>query len=275
MESINAKEEIAKQRRYKVFKSNEIIKRAKQDFSLNELKVLSFALSMIRRGDSADKIYSFKIADYRKLLGLSKDAKVNRNIKASLKRLRDKSFWIKKDNGEETTASWFNKVWIDEKRGYAKVKFDEDIQGYIMGIYDDFSAWSLLYELPMASKYSIIMYELAQAYSFQGGHTFEIQDLKEKLGATNYTQYKDFRRRVLEVSEKEINAFTNIKISFKPIPKGNTFVKVRMIVEKRNEADIDISEYIADNILDGQITLEDGIKEREQVEKIRKAMAGK
>ena len=260
-------EQLAIQRRYKVFKSNEIIKASKSDFTLKELKVLSFLISMIKRGDSIDKIYEFNISDYWKIAGITKSGKNNKDIKACLQVLRDKSFWIADGNNKEYTVSWLSKVWIDNEKNKAQVRFDEDIQRYIMGVYDDFSAWSLLYELPMASKYSIILYELAKSYALQGKHKFTLDELKYKLGATNYTSYKDFRRRALDVAKKEINNFTDIHIEYEPDYKGRKVVAIEIIITKRDARGIWRSDYYAEHLLDGQMTLEEIAKEREMLER--------
>ena len=43
----------------------------------------------------------------------------------------------------------------------------------------------------------------------------------------SYTRFPDFRRKVLEIAEREINELTDITISYETITKGRKVVKIK------------------------------------------------
>ena len=77
------------------------------------------------------------------------------------------------------------------------------------------------------------------------------------LSATNYVNFKDFRKYVLEVATKEINLYTDIEISWQPIKNGKKVVQIYFDIKQRDtwaryEASIAASEQI-----EGQISIFD------------------
>ena len=48
------------------------------------------------------------------------------------------------------------------------------------------------------------------------------------------SRYPDFRRYVLEISQEEINALSDIKFFFEPITKGRKTVKIKFIIRQKD-----------------------------------------
>lgn len=229
--------EIVQRQSYKVVKANEIIQRARYDLNITELKMLAYLISMIKPNDKAMMEYTFSIQDYCKICGI--DYKNGGNygaIKSSLKGLRDKSFWIKRPDGSEETVGWLGKAIISRGSGKITIQFDETLQKYITELYSNYTQYELFCTLPMSSAYSFRVYELLKSYQHKNKvytHTFNIDDLKVQLAAP-YQNFKDFRRKVLEVATKEINEFTDLEISWEPLTLGRKVVEVRFEVRVRN-----------------------------------------
>lgn len=227
--------EISKKRSYKIIKSNDIIQKARYDLNLRELKIMSYIFSMIKPTDEINQEYTFSIIDYCKVCGIDWDNGKNyQEIKRALKELRDKSFWVTLPSGEETTAGWLAKVTISPKSGRVKIKLDEDIQKYVIGTFDSYTQYELLSTLPMQSQYSFRIYELLKSYAYQKKHRFVIEDLKKQLAADHYTNFKDFRRKVLEISVREINEYTDLEVSWDPETKGRKVIAVVFTIKQRD-----------------------------------------
>ena len=179
------------------------------------------------------------------------------NIKKNLKSLRDKSFWLIDEKGNEVLVGWLSKARINKGSGKITVRLDDDIQKYVIGLFDNYTQYELLSTLPMKSNYSFRIYELLKSYAFTKHHTFDIDELKTMLSATNYVNFKDFRKYVLEVATNEINLYTDIEISWQPIKNGKKVVQVYFNIKQRDtwaryEASIAASEQI-----EGQISIFD------------------
>lgn len=249
---------ISTQREYKVVKANEIVQKARYDLSITELKAFAFILSKIKPNDKENQEYSFSVKEYCQVCGI--DYKNGGNyvyIKSTLKGLRDKSFWLLDESGKESTVGWLGKVRLDKGSGKITVKLDEDIQKYVIGLFDNYTQYSLLSTLPMKSSYSFRIYELLKSYAFTKSHTFDIDDLKSKLGATNYVNFKDFRKKVIEVAVKEINEYTDIEVSWQPITKGKKVVEVQFHIIQRDSWGQIEAQYRATDQLEGQISIFD------------------
>lgn len=254
----DTKLEISKQRSYSVVKSNEIIQKARYDLTISELKTLAYIFSKIKPNDKEIQDYTFSVKEYCQVCGIDyKNGNNYINIKKNLKSLRDKSFWLIDEKGNEVLVGWLSKARINKGSGKVTVRLDDDIQKYVIGLFDNYTQYELLSTLPMKSNYSFRIYELLKSYAFTKHHTFDIDELKTMLSATNYVNFKDFRKYVLDVATKEINLYTDIEISWQPIKNGKKVVQVYFNIKQRDtwaryEASIAASEQI-----EGQISIFD------------------
>lgn len=249
---------IAIEREYKVVKANEIVQRARYDLNITELKALSYIFSKIKPTDTELQEYTFSIKEYCQVCGIDyKNGGNYEYIKSTLKGMRDKSFWIQDENGTETTVGWLGKVKINKGSGKVKIKLDEDMHKYVIGLVDNYTQYGLLSTLPMKSAYSFRIYELLQSYAFTKQHTFDIDELKRLLAAENYINFKDFRKKVIEIAVKEINLYTDLEVSWEPIKMGKKVVQVKFYIKQRDTWGRYYASSRASNQIEGQISLLD------------------
>lgn len=236
MKEYSAELEILKQRDYKIVKANEIIQRARIDLSILELKTFAYILSKVKPTDVQGQKYTFSIQEYCKVCDIDdKNGKNYENIKKAIKSLRDKSFWLVDEDGKETTVGWLSKAQIDKRSGKVSVKLDEDIQKYIIGWFERYTQYSLCQVLPMQSQYSFLLFELLKSYANLKQFTFNLDDLKSRVGATHYKDYRDFKKRVLDIATREINLYTDLEISWEPIRKGRKIIEIKFYIAERDK----------------------------------------
>ena len=227
--------DIIQARDYKVVKGNEIIQKARYSLGLAEIKAFLFIISKIKPTDQVFCEYTFSINEYCRVLGIeTNNGKNIQTVKKSLKSLVDKSFFLTLENGTETSISWLNKIWIDKGKGTIRVRLDDDLQKYVTGLYTNYTQYELLCTLPMKSSYSIRIYELLKSYSFTKRHTFKIDELKRALGCEHYERFPDFKRRVIEIAVKEINTFTDLEVSWRPITEGRKVIEIEFYINTRD-----------------------------------------
>lgn len=238
--------EIATKREYLVVKGNELIQQNRFELSLTEQKTVAFICSMIKPIDIKDSIqgvpfqleYEFNIRDYCRVCGISYDSGKNyAEVKATLKHLRDRSMWLAMPDGSESLVGWLAKVNTNKKSGIAKIKIDEDLVPYLFDLGQKFTQYQLYNILAMKSAFSVRIYELMKSYAFQKSKTFELDELKHLLmvdDVKSYDRFPDFRRKVLEKAQEEINELTDINISFEPVTKGRKVIKVKFRIEQKD-----------------------------------------
>lgn len=237
--------EVSIKREYLVVKGNELIQQNRFELSLPEQKTVAFICSMIKPVNILDKAngvpfqleYEFNIRDYCKVCGIDYDNGKNyADIKATLKRLSDRSMWLDDGNGE-VLVRWLAKVRTNKRSGKALIELDRDLVPFLFDLGQRFTQYQLYNILAMRSAFSVRIYELAKSYAFQKSKTFDISELKHLLmldDIKSYNRFPDFRRKVLEKAQEEINALTDISVYFEPITKGRKVVKLKLRIEQKN-----------------------------------------
>ena len=233
--------EIEKSKGYLVVKSNDLIQRNRFELSLPEQKTVAYICSMIQPMQPEESgfqlEYEFKIREYCKICGIDYDNGKNyQDVKATLKKLRDKSMWLTLPDGSETTVGWLAKATTNKKSGIAHIKLDEDMVPYLFDLKQKFTQYQLYNVLGMKSAFSVRIYELMKSYSFRHTIIFERNELKELLmveHVKSYVNYKDFRVKVLEKAQTEINELTDINIEFEPIKTGRKVTSIKFIIEEK------------------------------------------
>lgn len=236
------KEEIKEKREYWVVKGNELIQKNRFELSLTEQKTVAFICSMIKKSNtiSYQLEYEFNIRDYCKVCGIDYAGGKNyKNIKATLKHLSDRSMWL--DDGEsETLMRWLSYVKINKNSEKVFIEIDRTIAPFLFELKEKFTQYQLFNILSMKSAFSVRIYELLKSYAYLKSKVFDIDDLKRLLGVENvksYVNFKDFRRYVLEIAEREINELTDINISYETIKKGKKVIKINFFIELKSPLD--------------------------------------
>ena len=223
-----------------VAKSNELITRSIYSFNAEELQIVDYATSKIGPNDTADTWYNFTVTDYCRANGITMDGgRVYNMLKDTMKRLRDKSWYIKTDKGKYTTISWFNKVTVNEDSGLIEYRFDEDVHPYLFYLTKNYSTYRVGEVLCFKSKYSIALYQelLSCIYKYGLNEKIEkvvmitVEQLKEKLDAKNYGRYQDFKRRVLQTAIEEINLYSEqMKVAYEETKIGRKVTAISFLI---------------------------------------------
>lgn len=248
--------ELREERSYNIIKANEIIQKARFDLTMPELKILSYIFSKIRPTDKEFCQYTFSINDYCRVLGIeTNNGKNITDVKKNVKGLRDKSFWLTQEDGSEVLIGWLYKAEISRGSGKIKVTLDGDLQRYVCGLFKNYTQYSLLAVLPMKSGYSIRIFELLKSHAFKGGCTLNIDDMKRQLGCEHYVNFKDFRRKVIEVAVKEINLYTDIEVTWAPVKTGKKVSEIAFNITQRDAWGTVIASERARKQIDGQMEM--------------------
>lgn len=236
---------ILTKREYLVVKGNELVQKNRFELSLPAQKTVAFICSMIKPIEAVDRAkgvpyqleYEFNIREYCKVCGIDYDNGKNyADVKATLKNLRDRSIWVTMADGSETTVSWLDRATTNKKSGIVKVRIDDRLAPYLFDLGQKFTQYQLYNILAMKSAFSVRIYELMKSYAYQRSKTFELDELKHLLmvdDIKSYNRFPDFRRKVLEVAQGEINELTDINIYFEPITKGRKVVKIKFHIQQK------------------------------------------
>jgi len=230
------KSNLSDMRNYKVVKANELIQKSRYNLQIQEQKIILYLISKLKPENIEIKEQLFEIKEFCKICGLDDTSGANyKYIKQTLKDLRDKSIWVKLENGAETTLAWIDKVTIFEHSGKVVVKIDDIMKPYLLQLKEHFTQYELLYTLGMKSQYSIRLYELLKSYEFQHEKFFEIDELKIRLSAETYNRFADFKRRVLAPAIQEINNLSDITVIYNLSKEGKKYSEIGFTIKIKKD----------------------------------------
>ena len=245
-------------REMQVYKSSEMVQRGRMNLSLQEQRCVLFAISHIKPGDSVFKEYKLSLKLFYDVFGIRDDSYTR--LKELMYELSNKAWEIPLINDPNTISyvRWFSTLRTNKKEGFATIKFHEDMMPYLLNLAENggfYTHYALRFILPMTSQYSIQLYELLKSYQRNNLRwQFDIDDLKKKLSCTNYKNFKDFRRRVLEPAMEEINKFGDFLVSYevKKSGQGGRISEIEFLMRMKSQDEIDEALYQGNLALDGQ-----------------------
>lgn len=235
--SSNAKEE----REMFVVKSNDLIRKSRYNLTLQQQRIVLYAISKIKPSDTVLKEYEFKIADFCRACGITMDAPgyYYETIKNDFLELINRS-WIQLTDGTEMTISWIGDAKIKKYDGTISLRFNPNMEPYLFELKERYTQYKLENVLCFSSTISIRLYELLRSYTTQDlidngierTKLFTLNELRSYLNLEDkYPIWADFDRYVLRKSKEEINKKSgDISISYKPIKNGRRIESVEFSI---------------------------------------------
>ena len=234
--SISDRRGLAEVRNHLVVKSNNLIQKSRFQLSLQEQKIILYLISKIKPDDEDLVHQDFSISEFCKVCGIDYgNGKNYKNVKDTIKTLADKSFWVVVEDGSEVLMRWIQKARINKKSGLIKMRLDDDMKPYLLHLQQRFTQYELFYTLAMRSQYSIRLYEILKSYEYRQSWIFDIEELKRLLSAETYDRFPDFKRKVLDISMREINDLSDLTVSYNIIKVGRKFGKIEFTMKIKKD----------------------------------------
>lgn len=260
--------EIAKQREYYIVQGNDMTqrqtflvetkpsgkadkddnkKRKRKALTLTEEKILNYLISQIPPNTKTLEPMVFDIKNFCEVCGLGKGNTDNYypSVRNAAESLASKVMWLKRDDGGITTVRYIQRVTIYPKKGKILVEFDKMMEPYLLNLAGNYFQFSFHNILAMNSSYSISLYKLLKSYCFMSPVIrFEIEDLKQRLDAMNYTKLSELKSRVIIPAVDEINRYTDIAVDVEYEKTGRAVTHIIFSVQdlKRCNSDAANSE---------------------------------
>ena len=229
-------------------KANDLVE-ARYKFDIWETRVFTKMLTLIKRDDEDFKEYRIYLKDIINDFGLQTDKAAYQWLKTGALKLGEKTVKILRDTDEGLkefrtkivagTESFVN----DEDGKYIDVSFHPRMKPYLLALKSRFTVYDARNILKLPSTYSIRIYELLKQYEKIGKRKFDLQELKEIVGAIeyvevkgkkvekdNYPLYGNFRQKVLLKAEKDLENYTDIRFEFEAIKRGRKVKEIMFYI---------------------------------------------
>jgi plasmid replication initiation protein len=229
--------ELAKLRKHKVVKSNELIQQRTHMLSVQEQKIILFLISQLKPEQEEFDYQSFDIIDFCEVCGI--DYRSGKNyalLKSAIKTLSDRSMWVlgETEKGtKETLMRWLLKAEIEQGNGKIGIMIDPDMKPFLLELKERYTQFDLIYTLGMKSKYSVRLYELLKSYEKTNEPvSFALERFKQAVGA-EYDRWVDIRRFVIDTALKEINRLSDLSVIYNTKKKGKSVVGVTFVLRSK------------------------------------------
>ena len=201
-----------------VIKQDYQLVNAKYKLNTSELKFILCAITQINADDEEFKEYEIKVSELEKTLRSEQNST---RLKQFAKKLMSKPLEVASSNGW-TVFNWFSKIQYNETQLKFTVRIDEDLKPYLLSLKKRFIQYNLKYILPLTSNYSIRIYQLLKEYEKLNKRYFNVEELQEILQVppSYKKKYNDFKKKVLQIAEKELLEHCDIYFTFEEEKEG-------------------------------------------------------
>lgn len=229
-----------------VTKSNTIVE-AKYKLKLEEQRLILYLISLIEPDDEDYKTYKINVTDFCNITNIKRDTQYN-SFKRICRSLISKTIIIY-ENDRTTIVAWLSSATYINKSGTIHVEFSSKLKSYLLQLKNNFTTYKLENILGLKSIYSIRIYELLKQYENLGKRNFYLDKLKDILG-TNTESYNNrynlFKKRVLEVAEKELKEKCDIYFTFDEIKKGKKINEIIFYIHRKKNKSKNLSGKITE-----------------------------
>lgn len=190
---------------------------SKYDKSLGEISIPISELSEFYQLGSSGAVYS-----------RLKEAAISINSKP-IERITQKSYRL---------DFWFNSIQLSEDSGKITVEFNPSLAPLLLDLQGDYLSYSLSMAVDFNNS-TWSLYNVVKQWRKSGSKSFNLHELKDLLGvAGKYPRWVDFKKRYLDQSIKDINACSDIEVSYETQKEGRKISGVVFFIDKKQPDDV-------------------------------------
>ena len=203
-----------------VVKGNDLIN-ARYTLTMTELKLVLCAIAQIQPDDDDFKLYEIDTRDYTDLTGSQNKGESTRLRSITLDLMKKPIELPTEDGYEQMNFISYAKYLFNQSK--VQIRFDPAMKPYLLKLKKRFTRYKLHYVMQMQSYYSIRLYELLKQYAPIGRRVVDIEQLHDILQTPkSYRRFGNFRQRVLEPAQEEINDKTDISFTYETVKSGRS-----------------------------------------------------
>lgn len=210
--------------------------------SVWEARLLATVASIVKKDDDDFQDYTIPLDA---LLDGSSDGDTYAAIDAATDRLQEARVNLPKENGRGFKKySFFSYFEYDAPGkgipGKLTCRFDKAMKPHFLALKSHFKKWDRVEFLSLPSVYSQRLFMILKSWDDKPEITISISELHKMLDAPKSirSNFKDFRRRVLEPAHKHITSKTSLSFDWEPIKEGRKVHSVRFVFSKPRQMQV-------------------------------------
>lgn len=208
-----------------VFQSNSFIE-SRQSYTLQEKRLLSTIISFVKPTDTKFISYDFSIKEWADLTGKTKENfyQIADDVTDGLMSKIIKIDRIGKD-GKKAFKKFHVMSTANYEDGVLELEISKDMNDIFLQLKakKNYTHYELVEFVTLTSTHAQRIYELVKQYQHSKNRKriIEVSELKMMLGIENkYKEFKEFRRKVLDIALKQIEGHTTLRYKWQGIKRG-------------------------------------------------------
>lgn len=232
--------------------ANQFIQHARYKLTPREMKLILHMASLIKPEDSDFETYLVPVKDIETVLkadGGKKHGSFYERLDDLLDSVTSKKITFPTDFVLEGTRLRGHINWVAgavpkySEEGVLCVEFgfSPQMKPFLLGLKERFTRFELIEVARMKSSFSIRIFQMCKAFYYEnvrhGRNVMKVGvvELKERLGIKDkYPDFRNFRRKVLDVAKEEINEKTRLKVHLEFGRKGRKITQVHFEINEKS-----------------------------------------
>jgi plasmid replication initiation protein len=203
-----------------VRQSNDLIEASYKIASLGESRLVRLLISQISPQDEDFKTYQISVTDFAQVFDLNpRDGRIYELLYEASQALVSRQIRIRRGKSWLIT-NWLSSAEYRDGTGFVELRFDGKLKPYLLQLKEYYTEYGIEQTVHFKSLYSVRLFELLKKEAFKANSkgqfkvALDYQHLRELMGIENneYDFFKDFRVRVIETAQREINRFSSLNI---------------------------------------------------------------
>jgi plasmid replication initiation protein len=217
-----------------VTQANELVQ-ARYNLPLGEQRLVLIMISKIQPEDEDFKPYKIRVGELAEFLGIDKGS-AYRECKKITESLLGRVLSIDESDGLLQT-NWVSSAKYIDGTGIVNLSFDPSLKPYLLQLKSNFTSCKLEMLLSFKSQYSVRIYTLLKQYEKLKEREIELEELRTMLGVRleQYHLYGDFRRYVLQATQKELAEKSDLYFEFDEIKYGRRVGAIRFHIITKSQ----------------------------------------
>lgn len=214
------------------------LNRASYSLTLDERRLILSSVALLNPREPMPDEVTVYASDFAHQWGIS-EKHAYKQLKEARQNLYDRNIRLRKDDGEVEDMRWVYNSKYKDGEGYIKLSFSPTIAPYLSDLSGYFTSYHLMEVRDFKSSHAVRLYELMMQYKETGWMKESVDGLKAMFNvADKYASWYEFKRNVITVSMKEINAKTNYTIKHELVRRGRKITHVNFTFARNEQSDM-------------------------------------
>ena len=231
--------------------ANKFIQHARYKLTPREQKLILYMATLIKPEDSDFSLYMVPVGEIEHILKqdvTKKHGSFYERLDDLLDSITDKKISFPTEFTVDGVRLRGHINWVAgavpkiNKDGVLCVEFgfSPQMKPFLLGLKEKFTRLRFVEVAKMRSGFSIRIFQMCKAY--YGEHARHgrnviavgVEELKERLGiGGKYPDFRNFRRKVLDVAREEINKKTSLELEYEYVRRGRRIGEIRIIINEQ------------------------------------------